>query len=257
MKKKIKRLIIINLMFERPVLIYSDYCIHSTNFINELMKNKELFESFIRLNIDVDANTRSRPSVFYEIQEKLSYKITEIPTIIVENAEYILTGVNAFEWLEYTIKQQEEKEKELVAFNPIEMGSFSDSYSSYGCTDLNDAKEQCFKFLNKSDEKINTPQELASNVSKDEYSNKQKERENFDNTYNQNSNQHLPVQRQQQHQPPQFDPKYLHGSMTEKQKDFDIKLQQMVLDRERSQGVKTPKMNPDFIDFKTGNIKTN
>ena len=95
-------------MFERPILIYSNYCIHSTNFINELMKNSEMFENFIRINIDVDPNTRSRPSIFYEIQEKLNYKISEIPTIIVDNAEYILTGVNAFEWLEYNLNKKEQ-----------------------------------------------------------------------------------------------------------------------------------------------------
>lgn len=244
-------------MFERPILIYSDYCIHSTNFINELMKNQEMFESFIRLNIDVDPNTRSRPAIFYEIQQKLTHKISEIPTIIVENAEYILTGANAFEWLEYHLNKKEQ-EKELEAFNPIEMGSFSDSYSSYGSNDLNAAKEQSFKFLDKLDEKINTPQELASNVSKDEYSNKQKERESFDNIYNKKPNiQNQQFQRQQEHQPPRFDPKYLHGTMTEKQKDFDSKLQQMVLDRERFETSKKPKLNPNFIDFKTGNIKTN
>jgi hypothetical protein len=252
-------------MFERPILIYSNYCIHSTNFINELMKNSEMFESFIRINIDVDPNTRSRPSIFYEIQEKLNYKISEIPTIIVDNAEYILTGVNAFEWLEYNLNKKEQ-EKELTPFNPIEMGSFSDSYSSYGSSDLTAAREQSFKFLNKADDKINTPQEMASNVSKDEYSNKQKERENFDNVYNQQPNQHpnnfrnisYHQQKNANHPPPQqFDPKYLHGSMSEKQKDFDVKLQQMVLDREQFKSVRSPKINPDLIDFKTGNIKTN
>ena len=247
-------------MFERPILIYSNYCIHSTNFINELMKNTEMFENFIRLNIDVDPNTRSRPSLFYEIQEKLNYKIEEIPTIIVENAEYILTGVNAFEWLEYNLNQQE-KEKGLTPFNPIEMGSFSDSYSLYGSSDLNAAKEQSFKFLNKSDEKINTPQELASNVSKDDYSNKQKERENFDNIYTQtnvpnNFRNTVYPQQQRTHQPPNFDPKYLHGSMSEKQKDFDVKLQQMVLDREQFKTARTPKIHPDLVDFKTGNLKS-
>jgi hypothetical protein len=239
-------------MFERPILIYSNYCIHSTNFINELMKNTEMFENFIRLNIDVDPNTSSRPPLFYEIQEKLNYKIDEIPTVIVENAEYILTGVNAFEWLEYNLNQQE-KENGLTPFNPIEMGSFSDSYSLFGSSDLNAAKEQSFKFLNKSDEKINTPQESASNVSKDEYSNKQKERENFDNI--------LPTgtvypQQKRSHQPPNFDPKYLQGNMSEKQKDFDSKLQQMVLDREQFKTTRTPKIHPDLVDFKTGNLKS-
>lgn len=235
-------------MFERPILIYSDYCIHSTNFINELMKTPEIFDTFIRLNIDADPNTRLRPQIFYEIQEKLNYKIVEIPTIIVENAEYILTGVNAFEWLSY----QQEQQKELTPFNPIEMGAFSDSYSSYGSNDLNAAREQSFKFLDKVDEKINTPQELASSISKDEYSNKQKERESFDNIYKPTN----------PYQPPNkdsntlnLDPKYLHGKMSEKQKDFDLKLQQMVLDREQFNNVNSPKIKPELIDFKTGMLK--
>ena len=40
-------------MFDRPILIYSDYCMHSTNFLNTLAKNPELFNAFIRIQIRV------------------------------------------------------------------------------------------------------------------------------------------------------------------------------------------------------------
>ena len=42
--------------------------------------------------------------------------------------------------------------------------------------------------------------------------------------------------------------------MSEKQKDFDVKLQQMVLDREKFKTTRTPKIHPDLVDFKTGNL---
>lgn len=166
-------------MFERPILIYSDYCIHSTNFINGLMKNPEIFDIFIRVNIDIDPNTRQRPEAFYQIQNVLQHKITEVPTIIIDNGNGILSGVEAFQWLEYQLNR--ETAEELTPFNPVEMGSFSDSYSTYGSDNPNDAREQTFKFINKPDQKINTPQEDSNSVSQDAYSKKQQERENFDN----------------------------------------------------------------------------
>jgi hypothetical protein len=166
-------------MFERPILIYSDYCIHSTNFINGLMKNPEIFDIFIRVNIDIDPNTRQRPEAFYQIQNVLQHKIAEVPTIIIDNGNGILSGVEAFQWLEYQLNR--ETAEELTPFNPVEMGSFSDSYSTYGSDNPNDAREQTFKFINKPDQKINTPQEDSNSVSQDAYSKKQQERENFDN----------------------------------------------------------------------------
>lgn len=170
-------------MFDRPILIYSDYCIHSTNFINGLMKHPDIYEMFIRVNIDIDPNTRQRPDIFYQIQNLLQYKIQEVPTVILPNAEYILTGADAFKWLEYQLASQDQS-AELTPFNPIEMGSFSDMYSTYGSDGKNDdAKEQTFKFINKPDQPINTPKEDDTIVSKDAFSKKQQERECFDNTY--------------------------------------------------------------------------
>lgn len=212
-------------MFDRPILFYSEYCIHSKNFINTLIKHQDLFESFIRINIDVDVKTKQRPSIFYDIQKQLGIQIKEIPTIITPGPEHVLTGADAFDWLNFQTKSL--KNDSLEGFNPIEMGSFSDSYSTYGSSDLNDAKQQTFKFVGKDDDRIETPPETANSISKDDYSRKQQERETFDNVhYNAkqpdggfNTKQQTINQNQNQ-------------NVSEKQKDFDYKLQQMMMERE-------------------------
>lgn len=206
-------------MFDRPILFYSEYCVHSTNFLTALSKAPELFNAFIRINIDADPNTRTRPGVFYEIQKVLNYKIEEIPTIITPGPEQVLTGDKAFEWLEFQIDQCRPKNEDLQGFNPVEMGSFSDSYSTYGSTDLNDARDQCFQFVNKPGQRIETPEETTANVSKDSYSNKQKERETFDNI---NSSSQKPNQ---------FINK-MQSNTSQKQKDIENKYQQMMFERQ-------------------------
>jgi hypothetical protein len=175
-------------MFDRPILFYSEYCIHSTNFINILMKHQELYDDFIRISIDVDTNTRQRPKVFYDIQDELNTKIVEVPTVITPGPEYILAGSDAFDWLEFRMNKLKETSKDIEGFNSMEMGSFSDSYSTYGSSDLYDAKEQTFKFIGKEDDKIETPPETSSSVSKDDYSRKQQERETFDNVNSKSNN---------------------------------------------------------------------
>ena len=184
---------------------------------DSLMKHLEIYESFIRVNIDVDPETKRRPQAFYEVQSILNIKISEIPTIIVDKGQYVLTGKEAFKWLKHQVEQIE-AERELKPFNPIEMGSFSDSYSNYGSNDMNDATQQSFKFLNSQDDKINTPEETSDKVSKDEYTRKQLERENFANIVPQNQKNLTPQQMQQK----QFNKSYTSnkrgGKMSEKQK---------------------------------------
>lgn len=166
-------------LFERPILIWSEYCNYSKNFIGALVKHNELYESFVRVNIDVDPNTHRRPALFSQIQAALKFKIQQVPTIIVNGGEYILSGVEAFKWLDYTINKQQVVQEELQGFNPVEMGSFSDSYAKYGSTKLHDATEQSFKFLDKQDQRIETPQEDGA-LSPEEIMRKQRERENMD-----------------------------------------------------------------------------
>lgn len=133
-------------MFDKPVLIFSNYCIHSKNFIQALMKYPDLYDSFIRLNIDVNPETKKRPDIFFKIQQTLNRKITKVPTIILTGGQDVLSDVESFKWLDYQIKQL--TKIELSGFNSNEMTSFSDNYSLYGSTDINNANEQSFKFYN-------------------------------------------------------------------------------------------------------------
>lgn len=174
-------------MFDRPILIYSNYCNYSKLFINHLTKFQPLFEAFIRVNIDADPNTKRRPKTFYEIQEVLKFKITDVPTIIVQNGEYVLSGKEAFSWLEYQLNQisnsqqaesqaqesQPQQNEVLEAFNPLEMGSFSDGYAGVGNETPN---MQSFQFLNAPIQNIQTPEETNDNY----------EKQNNSNNYNEN-----------------------------------------------------------------------
>ena len=241
-------------MFDKPILFYSDYCIHSTNLLNTLMKTPELYNVFVRINIDTDISTKKRPDVFYNIQRELNIKIVEVPTIITPGPEYVLAGANAFDWLEEQIQSQK-GEDDIKGFNSIEMGSFSDSYSTYGSTDLYDAKEQTFKFIGKQDDRIETPPETAS-VSKGDFEKKYQERESFDNVhYNTKSNKNTTKQPnfqqqnsqpnfQQQNSQPNFQkqnsqPNFQQqtfgnngkSNVSEKQKDLDSKYHQMLAER--------------------------
>lgn len=226
-------------MFERPILIYSDFCSYSAKFLNLLTQNTELYKSFIRINIDVDPKTKSRPNIFYEIQNALKFKIIDVPTIIVNNAEYILSGEQAFNWLDEVSKPKKSEEKEeegdgLMGFNPNEMGSFSDTYASYGSTDLHsNTAEQTFKFLDKKDEVIQTPPENGSDVQTSDFSSKQLERESFTNTPNTpqtpvktNGNMNFQMANQQMN-------RKMGGAISNKQKDMDSRYQQLLQEREQ------------------------
>jgi hypothetical protein len=188
-------------MFDKPILIYSDFCVYSKNFIETLMKHETLFDSFIRMNIDVQPNTKKRPHAFYQIQEALDTKITKVPTIITPNAQYILSDVNAFKWLEHQIRLLNSESDDLEPFNPNEMSSFSDNYSNFGSTDLCDAKEQSFKFFDngtlyddnflqtnvswdpKNSAKTNGfLNDLESSTKSTDYNTKQNERQFFDDS---------------------------------------------------------------------------
>jgi hypothetical protein len=189
-------------LFERPILIYSDYCPHSDNFIKILMRHPNLFKDFIRMNIDVNPETKKRPQIFYQIQQELNQKITKVPTIIVnENSQlYILSDKDAFKWLDYKTKPK--REESLTPFNPNEMGSFSDMYSKFGSTELNDATEQNYKFYQEVDgqrflpgedfycsgpiqgpESFKESDEISSNKT---FENIQAERSNFEQEIQQN-----------------------------------------------------------------------
>lgn len=141
---------------DRPFLVYSDYCIHSKNFLQMLMKYPDIYNSFIRMNIDVNPQTKQRPVNFYKLQEQLNRKIVRVPTIVVTNKDnqiLLLSDTDAFKWLDFQVNlKKQENEGGIKGFNLHEMGSFSDGYSSFDqnntkSTDINNATEQNFKFF--------------------------------------------------------------------------------------------------------------
>lgn len=251
-------------MLEQPVIFYSEYCAHSVNFLNVLLKHPTIDESFVKINIDIDPQTRQRPPIFYDLQYKLNHHITEVPTIIVEGGEYILSGEEAFKWLEYTIEKMiKEEEKELCPFNPNEMGAFSDCYSQFGSNSMHDATEQSFKFLNKQDERINTPQEDGA-ATQDDYNKKQKERElNFNTQRNTTppsrklGNGRIDFTNSNMGFSAQFGGngngnRNANISKSSKENEIDMKLQELLMQRETT--VPPVKRPPNKrVNFATGN----
>lgn len=230
-------------MFEQPLLIYSDYCNHCMNFLNTLVKYPDLFQQISKLNIDpIDPSNRKRPRAFYDIQYKLGHSIKEVPTIIAENGQYVLSGQEAFKWLQYQIEKT--SNSDIIGFNPNEMGSFSDSYAQVGSSEIhNNATEQTFKFINKPDIKIQTPQE-TSNVTPDEYKHKQQEREMFSNV------QHPTQPRTMQHNFANMmnsmnNNMMNRGNVSQKQQDIEQRLKN--LEAERNQILSPPRVNN--VDF--------
>ncbi|NBP13212.1 hypothetical protein EBU95_02310 [bacterium] len=199
--------------FSKNVLIYSDYCTYCQNFASVLIKHPDILDQFEKINIDIDLSTKQRPQMFYDIQRTLDFEISEVPTIVVESGNYVLTGEEAFKWLDYQIKQKEAQDT-LQAFNPMEMGSFSDSYSNYGATDDSCAL-QSFKFLCDPDTPIQTPQELNTDS------------------------------------PQKID--FTKGSINNKQRDIDKRLQELIGEREGMMN-KGPRNSKHRIDFTTGKM---
>lgn len=146
----------------KPIIFYSNYCKHSSVFLDGLKKHPVLNKNFMKIPIDVDPRTKQRPKVFYDIQVQLKHRIKSVPTIIVEEGQYVLTDKEAFKWLEFNLKKDKAS---IQGFSSTEMNEFSDKYADFGSTpienmmDDNHVKHQNFKFLNEQEEHIMTPAE--------------------------------------------------------------------------------------------------
>jgi len=149
-------------ILDHPLLFYSAFCNYCMQFSAALDDNG-ISNVFKYINIDVDPETGARPPIFYDIQSTLQINITEVPTIVLNAGEYVLSGEDAFKWLQFQLENKNNvgppEPKELDAYNPMEMGSFSDPYANVNSDSLHDAKNQSFKFLNAADERIMTPVE--------------------------------------------------------------------------------------------------
>lgn len=164
-----------NQLFEKPILFYSNYCVHSKDLLSQLKEKPQLFDNTVRVCIDVNPDTRKRPEIFYVIQDSLQLRITQVPTMISSGGEDILVGNDIFLW----IKSMTEKRTDLTPFNPNEMMGLSDTYSSFGSESMNDASSKSYCFLSRELESINTPEETQGKVTQQDLQRMQNERESF------------------------------------------------------------------------------
>lgn len=161
-----------NNIFKRPILVYSNYCKYSQEFLS-ILSQLPISQDFVLVSVDISKETRQRSTDYINLktilQQQYNYNLKSVPTIIIENGDLILSDKDAFMWLQYminTIKNSQQEplsqeptqkptpkpiqktQEELVTgFNHNEMFSFSDSYSTYG--DTNDTpKQQSFQFIN-------------------------------------------------------------------------------------------------------------
>jgi hypothetical protein len=195
------------------------------------MKNPELYDEFIRMNIDVNPETKQRPQVFYKIQQELNQTISKVPTIIVKDNEglLVLSDKDAFKWLELQMRPNDK----LSPFNQNEMNSFSDGYAKYGSTDLNDATEQNFKFFKNINGKtvlqgesfkcgpIKGPDSFKEQISDSSI--------NADEVYKQLESERKNVFVPQS--APRKSINFTGEQFNSKQKDLDNRLQQLMMDR--------------------------
>jgi len=155
----------------KPMLFYSVNCKYSSLFMNHLAKNKMLKDNFMCVQIDPDPRTRQRTPIFYQIQMLLQKPIKSVPTLVLDG-RYMLTGKEAFKWLEDVLN----KNSGIKGFNTFEMDQFSDKYADLQ-TDISKTdqihledtvydpatgqyiQKQNFKFLEEKDEFIATPEE--------------------------------------------------------------------------------------------------
>ncbi len=237
-------------LYNDSVLIYSNHCPFSIK-LYKLLNENNLVEQFKLLCIDTDAKTKKRPMKFYEIQKLLNINITHVPTIIVDNAKYVLSGSEALKFIQ-TFKnkqnmpanQQENvelsiKNIEPMAFNPNEMGATSDSYLNFGNIENYHSAEvpkQNYQFLN-DDYSIETPDESSFNSNMDYYK-KVSQRESFDTIV---KNQSKGAQK--------TTPKT--NKKNTKQMEFDEKYNKLLQEREMLDAKPTSRPK---VDFATGQI---
>lgn len=179
-----------NSIFKRPILVFSNYCKYSLEYVNALSEFN-LIDDFVLVNVDIQKDTKQRSSDFVNLKkilkEQYQYDLKSVPTIIVENGELILSDSDAFDWLRFTIntlnnskthnevkhdnipinnipiidnndnRQKQQSETDLITgFNQNEMFSFSDQYSTFGENESN-PKQQSFQFISGDNNFISTP----------------------------------------------------------------------------------------------------
>ena len=135
-------------MSNEYLLFYSKKCIYSTDLINKLYKNQDLYRKFILINVN---NKKFKIPSF----------VKSVPSMLItENGNReLLVGSQVFDWLKNNTVKVENKG--IEDWDPVTMSGYSDSFS-YLENDTS-AMQKNYSFLGNKQEKINTPSE-GSNV---------------------------------------------------------------------------------------------
>ena len=73
------------------ILLYSTDCKYSNSFLNLLYKNKELYNSFVKVNIKKNKKTNNRPPIYLNLKKEFPDYIQSVPCILLNNkSAYIL-----------------------------------------------------------------------------------------------------------------------------------------------------------------------
>jgi len=150
------------------ILFYSNYCRHCEKFIQILESSGESVY-FAKVCADRDRVTRQRPALLS------TYKIKEVPTIIVENR--VLPGLDAFRWLANRLENsattvnsmatRHNKNPENVRNsvpNPEDIRAandvgFSNTLEGFAMNSVSGFSDNCVQLSNMNDTRINTPDE--------------------------------------------------------------------------------------------------
>lgn len=94
-------------MTDNPILLYSTDCKYSNDFLDLLSENDTLYNSFIKININKNKRTNKRSPIYLNLKEEFPEYIKSVPCIVLNNKTVILSGNEAFSWLNYTLDNLE------------------------------------------------------------------------------------------------------------------------------------------------------
>ena len=103
-------------MADEYLLFYSKNCIYSTDFVNKLYKNQNLYKKFILINV----NNKNI---------KIPKFVKSVPSILIteNNNRELLVGSQVFDWLKN--KTAVIEKEDIQNWDPITMSGYSDSFS--------------------------------------------------------------------------------------------------------------------------------
>lgn len=135
-------------MFKNPIVLCSSFCEHSRALVEKMKTTKEHFKDVVFIKIDMDVTTRKRPQAFYDLQNVFEWNIKTVPTVITNEGKSLLSGRDAFEWVDETVQTASEYRPSNMAVNE-EFSNLGDSSAILSESEMQ--KLSSTKYSNKKD----------------------------------------------------------------------------------------------------------